>query len=561
MTNRKSILTLLVFLVLLAGANVFLRYGAPESKAAGRRTLVEDAEGVQRITLERKGCAAVTLSRDGRTWRLVSPYAGSVDGRFVMKFVDALTTTPITDVIGESALLKLGRTRADFSLDEPALSVVLESERGESERLDFGSKTSLTNGVYVSIGGMDSVFVVPVSVLETVDVDAERFRRRALFTIDESSVVSFGIKRGASPSMEFVRADAGWWLRDSKASARKVSDFLGKMIAASAERFVWPVGASNETEHASAALLVGYGLDPEAAVTVTVKGSDGVDRRISFGKEEQDGRVYALVHGGMAIVTLPSALKALADQEEGAFTDSRLFPVEANSVDSFSILDRDVLYAFVRGKDGSWELESPIVARADDGVVGAVLTRVLSLSSAETVPPEEGVTVSVATNVAKAVVSRTSVFGTAKPEDLRSGEILRIDPTLVKRIVRIVGEGGSPVSVLYDRERKVWNLENGGTDVVPDSNGIGRILSAIKPLAASRIEKLKVPAADLDDYGLDKPFLTVAVDQEIEGSIRRNIIIGKKAAGGRFATIGSSDAVFVIDDGQVDALSANIVGK
>ena len=77
----------------------------------------------------------------------------------------------------------------------------------------------------------------------------------------------------------------------------------------------------------------------------------------------------------------------------------------------------------------------------------------------------------------------------------------------------------------------------------------------------SRIEKLKVPAADLDDYGLDKPFLTVAVDQETEGVIRRNIIIGKKTKGGRFATIGSSDAVFVIDDAQVDALSANIVGK
>ena len=561
MTNRKSILTLLLLLLLLAAANVFLRYGAPESKAAGRQVLVED-DGVCRITLERKGRPAVSLSRkDGRTWRLVSPYAGSVDERVVLKFLDVLSMTPITDVIGESALLKLGRTRGDFSLDEPVLSVVLEFENGGAERLDFGSKTSLTNGVFVSIGGMDSVFVVSTSVLETVDVDAERFRRRALFTIDEGSVVSFGIKRGANPVMEFVRADSGWRLKDAKVSVRKVSDFLERVVTASAESFVWPVGASNETEHASAALLVGYGLDPDAAVTVTVKGADGVDRRISFGKEERGGRVYALVHGGTAIVTLPAALKGLADQDEGAFIDSRMFPVESRSVSSFSVSDHDILYAFARGKDGVWALESPIVARANGEAVDAMLSRILSLSNSDIVSADDGLVVSISTNTMKAVVSRGSVFGPLVPEDLRSKEILQVDPTLVKRIVRIEGEGGKSVSVLYDRERKVWNLENGGADVVPDPKGIERILSAIKSLSASRIEKLKVPAADLDDYGLDKPFLTVAVDQEVEEAVRRNIIIGKKAIGGRFATIGSSDAVFVIDDAQVNALSSDIVGK
>ena len=560
MTNRKSILTLLVLLLLLVAANAYLRYGAPESKAAGRQTLVED-DGVCRITLERNGRSTVSLSKDDRAWRIVSPYAGSVDERVVLKFMDVLSMTPIMDVIGESALLKLGRTRGDFSLDEPFLSVVLGFENGRSERLDFGSKTSLTNGVFVSIGGMDSVFVVPVSVLETVDVDAERFRRRALFTIDEGSIVSFGIKRGANPAMEFARDDSGWRLKDAKVSAQKVSDLLGKVVSASAESFVWPVGASNETEHASAALLVGYGLDPDAAVTVTVKGSDGIDRRISFGKEEQAGRVYALVHGGTAIVTLPSALKGLADQDEGMFVDSRLFPVEARSVGSFSVSDRDVLYAFVRGKDGAWMLESPVVARANGEAVDAMLSRILSLSNSDVVSADDELIVSLSTNVTKAIVSHRSVFGSLAPEDLRSKEVLQIDPTLVKRIVRIAGENGKSVSVLYDRERKVWNLENGGTDLVPDPKGIDRILLAIKSLSAFRIEKLRVPAADLDDYGLDKPFLTVAVDQEIEGAIRRNIIIGKKTKGGRFATIGSSDAVFAIDDAQVDALSANIVGK
>ena len=561
MTNRKSIVVLLVLVGLLAGVNLYLfRYGAGETKAVGRQTLVEDMEGVSRITMERKGCAAVSLAKEDGKWRLVSPYAGSVDDQVVMKLGDVLSATPITDVIGDSALLKLGRTRGDFSLDEPVLSVTLESEAGGRDRLDFGTKTPLTNGVYVSIGGLDSVFVVPATVLEAVDVDAERFRRRTLFAMDLDSIASFGIKRGTNPSMEFNRADAGWRLKDAKVASRKISDILGKMVAASAESFVWPVGASNETAHASAALLVGYGLDPDAAVTVTIKGFDGVDRRISFGKESQPGHVYALVHGGTAIVTLPAGLKDVVDQDEGAFIDSRIFSIGSDAIASFSVSDHDVLYAFVRGKDGFWSLESPVIARADGEVVDALLSRILAISTADGDAPADGVTVSVATNAAKAVVSRANVFGTTKPEDLRSKEIIRIDAALVKRVVRTAGAGLS-ASVVYDRERKTWNLENGGENLLPDPKGIGRILSAVCPLSASRIEKLKVSAADLDDYGLDKPFLTVAIDQETEGAVRRNIIIGKKTTGGRFATIGSSDAVFVIGDAQVDALSSDIVGK
>ena len=561
MTNLRSVLMFVVLIFLLAGANLALNYGARERRATGRQTLVEDQDGICRITLERNGKVSAAIERDELKWRLVEPYAGSVDDQVVMRFVDVLSTTPITDVIGESALLKLGRTRGDFSLDEPTLSVVLKFAEGDEERLDFGSKTPLTNGVYVSVGGTDSVFVVPADMLDTIDVTAERFRRRSVFAIGANSVVAFGIKRRAEPVLEFTHADSDWLVKGEQASSQKVSDFLAKITAATAESFVWPIGASNETEHASAALLVGYGLDPDAAVTVTLKGVDALDRRISFGKEASEGRVYALVHGGTAIVTLPAELKVLADQDADSFADLRLFPSDSRSITTFSILDRDVLYAFVREKNGGWSLESPIVARADEGVVEDFLARILSLSASDGASGDDSVAISLSTNAAKTVVSRESVFKGMKPEDLRSKEIVRINPALVKRIVRIVGREEKPVSVVYNRDRKVWNLENGGADAVPDPKGIEAVLSAVNPLTALRIERLKVSAADLDDYGLDSSFLTVAIDQEVDEAVRRNIIIGKKTKGGRFATIGSSDAVFVIGEREVGLLSSDIVGK
>ena len=206
-------------------------------------------------------------------------------------------------------------------------------------------------------------------------------------------------------------------------------------------------------------------------------------------------------------------------------------------------------------------LESPVVAKADDAVADEVLSRILSLSSSDIASAGEGVSVSIGTNAEKSVVSRTGVFGSRSPEDFRSGEILRIDPAHVRRIVRITGNVADTVAVVYDRERKAWNVEGGAADVRAEHKGIESVLSAINPLVASRIEKLKVPAADLDDYGLDAPFLTVAVDQDVDDAVRRNIIIGKKTKGGRFATIGSSDAVFVMGEEQVNRLSAAIVGK
>lgn len=562
MRNRKAIFILLVLAILLAAANAVLRYGAREIRASGRQLLVETTDGIFKIRLERKGLPAVELGKVGSHWRLIAPYSGSAEDQVVMKTVDRLSMTPISDVIVDSALLKLGRTRADFSLDEPGLSVELAFENGERERIEFGAKTPLGDGVYASIDGLDSVFVVSAEILKDLDADAGRFRRRAIFTVDENAVSAFGIKRGGDPVMELVRGESGWRVKDAVASQQKVSDFLSKITSATAESFIWPVGASNETEHASTALLAGYGLDPDTAVTVTLKDVDGTDRRVSFGKEAQDGKVYALVHGGAAIVTLPASLKAMAEQDAALFTDLRLFPSDSRSVGTFSILDRDVLYAFVRGKDGGWSLESPIVARADNASVDAVLSRVLSLSASDSVPADEGVAVSLSTNSAKAVVSRESVFGALAPEDLRSKEIMKIDPTLVKRVVRIDGaEGAGPVSVVFDRERKIWTVEKGVTDAVPDQKGVESVLRSVSPLTALKIEKLKVPAADLDDYGLDKPFLTLAVDQEVDAAVRRNIMVGKKVKGGRFATIGASDAVFVIGDEVLEGLSADIVEK
>ena len=561
MRNAKSIIILLTIIAVAAALDYFVYFGKGPSSTSKRTTLVDFQSEAVSVRIERVGSPAVVLDRGLGGWRLTDPFTSGADEQAVMKLVDVLTQTPVVEVISDSELLKLGRTRADFSLEEPVLTVTLTGMDKSVCRFMFGSATPTQDGVYASVEGIDAVFILGKPAFSFVDVRPDDLRQRSLLPLGGAWVTSFEIKREGIPLLEFLRTGAGWNVGSEKASSQKITEFIDDLTTASAVSFIWPVGSSNETDHATSSLLAGYGLDPDSAVTVTLNDINGKSRRLSFGKEADDGNVYALVQNGNAIVTVPSKLRDFARQDPVMFTDSRLFPVEARSVNGFSVSSDGSLYSLVRDKDGKWGLESPVVAPADQEASDALLSLILSLSPADVVK-ENGVAVSVLTNMSKVLVPRERILGKRTFEDLRSREMLKIDAPLVKRIVSTVG-GKTPktASVVYDRERRQWNLDTEADGVAVNVKGVESVLSVINPLAAVRIEKLAVVAADLDDYGLDTPFLTVAIDQDSDETIRRNILIGKKTRGGRFATIGSSDAIFVISDATVSRLSASIVGK
>ena len=561
MRNAKSIIILLTIIAVAAALDYFVYFGKGPSSTSKRTTLVDFQSEAASVRIERVGSPAVVLDRGLGGWRLTDPFASGADEQAVMKLVDVLTQTPVVEVISDSELLKLGRTRADFSLEEPVLTVTLTGMDKSVCRFMFGSATPTQDGVYASVEGVDAVFILGKPAFSFVDVRPDDLRQRSLLPLGGAWVTSFEIKREGTPLLEFLRTGAGWNVGSEKASSQKITEFIDDLTTASAVSFIWPVGSSNETDHVTSSLLAGYGLDPDSAVTVTLNDINGKSRRLSFGKEADDGNVYALVQNGNAIVTVPSKLRDFARQDPVMFTDSRLFPVEARSVNGFSVSSDGSLYSLVRDKDGKWGLESPVVAPADQEASDALLSLILSLSPADVVK-ENGVAVSVLTNMSKVLVPRERILGKRTFEDLRSREMLKIAAPLVKRIVSTVG-GKTPktASVVYDRERRQWNLDTEADGVAVNVKGVESVLSVINPLTAVRIEKLAVVAADLDDYGLDTPFLTVAIDQDSDETIRRNILIGKKTRGGRFATIGSSDAIFVISDATVSRLSASIVGK
>jgi hypothetical protein len=374
------------------------------------------------------------------------------------------------------------------------------------------------------------------------------------------AVSGFAVKTSSGGMVTFSREGESWKVDGDGAAVGKVRGFLSAMLSASARDFVWPTGLTNESKTASAALLSTYGLDPETAVTVTLTGVDGGSERISFGKAASEGNVYALVQHGGAIVTVEAGLKEQAMQGARMFTDDRLFQLEASAVSAFAVAEGDVSYSFSRGKNGEWLMETPVFAPADSERVDSVLDRLLTLSAADVSP--SGLEVSFSSNAVPVKVSRDAVLGGLRMEDLRSKEILKIDPVTVKRIVMSTSDKNvKPVSVVYNRDLRSWNIEFSESGCEVKDDGVASVLSAINPLRAERIERLKVSASDLSTYGLESPRLTVAVDQDVEKSVRRNIMLGERVGAGCYATVGSSGSVFVISDETAGRISASIISE
>ena len=557
MSNRRSILLLLAGIVLLVAAHFAVDCtDGGERTAVQRETLLDASDTVACVKVALRGKPPVVLVRTNDAWQLTAPFSGSADDQVVKRLLDALSLDPVTSSISDAELLKKGLERPDFSLAPPEISVTV-TDAGGDRTVSFGKSTANADGIYAAVAGIDAVFIVPQEVMAAAKLDADGFRRRSLFLMGTTTVTAFDVRRGKGGMTTFEREGDAWRTASGQASSVKVNAFLASLAAAEVVGFVWPVGATNETAVASASLLAGYGLDPDSSVTVTLKTVDGTDGQASFGKDAGEGLVYALAQNGGAVVTVPAALKDDVSRETALFADSRLFPVEARSVSTFSVSDGAVTYALTRDADGAWRMDSPISAPADKSSVEALLARLLALSPSDADP--SGVAVVLSPDAKPVSVSRKGALGDGRFDQLRSKEVVKVDPAIVKRIVRTFG--GRTVAVVYARDRRVWDVETEGVSGAVDSKAVDSILESINPLVAERVEKLKVSEADLAAYGLDRPFMTLAVDQDREDAVRRNLIIGSPVDGGRYATVGASDAVFVLSGATVSKMTLPLISE
>ena len=562
MSNRRPILFFVVGIVLIGGLLMWLDMRARQTVPDAREGVLCEflPERVDACYVRRAGQDEVELARgaDG-VWRVVRPFAVVADGATVARLVDALTLVPVTDMRSEGELLELNETLADFGVGTNAFSVALGAG-GRQAVVTFGTASPSGTEVYAHVEGSRSVCALPRDAFDRIPRDVDDFRKRGVLECPRDEIAGLDIRVPDKPAVRLARADGGWSIL-SPAAAPADGAAVGALVdcLAAAQIAAFEIPSRRHPSVPSGGIraddLVSYGLD--AGLSVTVRGAADYTEQIVFGRSAGTNLVWALVRNGTAVVSVDAALAERCRADGASLRDTRVFPfAEGETVTSVSFTAGPAVYVLAQDSNSVWRIEAPVVAPADQPKVAAFMERLLRLRqtdvSDEGRAGDERVLVSVSTTVTNRpglAVSVELLGGKAAFADLRSKTLLALDPATVRRL-SVRAESGVETAVRLNPERGAWDLvrAEGASDTRRvNDEAVKALLSALARVEATGVASLAATADDLRRCGLDKPAFVLAVDVDAADAVRQNILIGGSApGGGRYATVGGADAVFVI---------------
>ena len=518
----------------------------------------------------------VTVERDGYgEWKLVSPINAETDESVVKRLVDALTLLPPGDMLSDSELASMGRRISDFGLS-PAKCKIELGAKGKTCRIAIGNPTASRAEVYARVDGVRNVFAVSGDLLSALPLSFDALRRKSLTSIPSDAISEIEFRTPGYSFVKVVRDGVKWMMVQpsvAPADSEIVLKVADALISGRVAEFAWPSSSRSLVEgdltsegKLRSPGLVPFALDNDGALSVTIRSKLGKTERVVFGAAASSNLVYALVQNGSAVVKIDSSLRDVCKVSGSSLRDARVFPVSGDSVKSFSVKAGDVVYVLKRSPDGIWRLDAPVSALADQKSAASFVDSVLRLKQNDLVSKEEEkLEVSLfssTTNFPPVEVAVSLLGGLREPANLRSKVLLAIDP---KSIVRIESRtAGKSQAVQYDPAKSLWMRIVGEEEEdsrVRRVNGeaLENILSAFSSLEASSIETVAATADDFKRCGLHEPYCMISLDVSGPGNIRKNIILGgATASGGRFATVGGTDAIFVLSRKLVAILTESL---
>lgn len=558
MSNSRIIVYLTLGILLTLSAHILLDLSSKISPTeAFKITVFKPDTKFKSLTILAPGKPSVTLAKQEGAWSVVEPLPGKADEREILKLLDSLTVVPWVESISDAELLRLGRGEKDFHLDDPLLTVKCNTENGEKELL-FGLSTPSGDGVYAEIKSEPNVYVLSYDVYKLFARQANEFRAHRLIVETPDHVRVLDVKLGSVPLGSFSKK-GDFWVFDNgmKTSNAKIIELITAICQLEAKDFIWPVDAAGSLAEIPQSVLSGYGLDGEGTIKVTIGGNDGRETRFAIGKEAGDGTVYALTDFGRSIVTIDGDIKEKLLNGADTLVDNHVFPYELDKITSLKLSYNEEEFLFKKGTDRLWRFESPISAEVDLAQMTTLLTRILELTHEDAVAG--GIEVAVNEEAESAAFSKVLLFKDGGIEDLRSKEIIKISPDTIKRIV----VGGAiiiePQSVVYDSSRRLWSAERPAGVSKVNEEAIKSILSVFESLVAEKVVKVHPEPKDLRAYGLEDPYLIISIDRSKFDVPRKNLLIGNETEGGRYATIGVSDAIFILPTPILERLKYDII--
>ena len=563
MSNMRFMLFFIVGILLMGGLLVWTEARSRQTAAPIVRDTVLCAVNpadVDFCGIKDGDKDVVRLVRDADgAWRIVHPFEIVADSSAVMRLIDALTLVPVEDMRSDGELLEMGETLDDFGIGPSSLTVSL----GAGVRrvsVVFGRRSPSGREIYAHVEASRRVCALQSGVFEMIPRGLDEFRTRGVLTCPRDEVAGLDIRVPDKPALRLER-NGGIWSILSPAAApadgTAVEALVDRIASARVEAFEIP--SAKRPAIPSGGLqaddLVPYGLD--AGLAVTVRGTAGFSEQIVFGGSAGTNLVWALVRNGTSVVKLDADIAERCRAGGESLRDTRVFPfADGETLKSVSVVSGPAVYVLALDTNGVWRIEAPVVAPADQDKAKEFAERLQKLRQADLSGEKQSGDESVMVSVSTSVTNRPGIAmppallgGKAAFADIRSKTLLNIDPATVRRL-SVRTASGAETAVQWNPDRKAWDLVRGkdaaDTRRVNDA-AVKGLVSALAHVEATGVETLAATADDMRRCGLDKPEFVIAADVDAADAMRHNVLLGGSApGGGRYATVGGADAVFVL---------------
>ncbi len=354
----RTTLYLAAALLVLSVSYYFLELREAEKEAQTRLASFTQEE-VTAFTI-RRGDTAITLTKDENRWRMTQPVEDRGDTKEIGALLGNITRAKI-----ERTLKTTDANLGDFGLKQPAIVLTVHLTGKEKPfMLEVGGTTPAGFSVYTRRPGEDAILLAPLTVKTSLEKPPFDFRSKVPLVFEQEKVkaVSF---RADSLRLRLEReGDRAWRIITpirGKADSTKVSDLIRSLTQEHIEVFLDEAPPN----------LKKVGLNPpRGEIKLTLEGGD--EPTLLLGSTKKGGAVYAQRHGEEAVLELKAAFQKDLPKNVADLRDRTLLALDRETVAQIELTSQQGR-TLLRKVDGSWRIEQPEEAPADQRVIEDLL--------------------------------------------------------------------------------------------------------------------------------------------------------------------------------------------
>lgn len=587
-----------------------------------------------------------TLTKSGDDWQLQEPVHDSPDP-------DKLRTllTAVPDLWAEKFIENPDKDLTQYGLKDPEQTVQVTKANGEAMKLLIGKQsreekrtklkpappfgppqppqpeTIVEKYRYAKLKNNDQIFEIRDAKLKDIFVPLNTLRDAHLARFSSFDAQRLEINHDGQEIL-LEKDKTGWKIKkpvEADAEGSKITELLDKLSSVEArDQDVIDKGDAKT-----------YGFDkPAGTIQVKIEESKGEgekkttktkDYKFLLGKRDPaKSKMYVRVEGFDRINAVDDSLAKLVDRPVLAYRNKRVLDFLTGDLAKIDIQRTGEKFSLEQVKD-NWQLTTPVKVEADQAAVNKLAGDLGRMEAVDFIANEaKKEDLDKIYGLGKPALSATASFTTKdkKPQTLEVGKQrgdkaeffakLASSPAVfvVKKELRDALDQNS----LAYRPKQLWNLQTeeiselrlekeGQNEHLQRDGSSWRILepfqaaalpnqvnTILKALAAPNCVRFETHIAkELKTYGLDKPYLRVAITELSSGLSKSGadekpqdkkedskskekpkehvLLIGQPTAAGaatRFAKLGDAEAVFVVDQaltGPLDRTALDLLDR